>query len=315
MHTRPVRLLPAAGVPVETTEAARAAADGTAGWTVVHDVAANVALASSEPSVAGLTLAQDLCSAAGAQCHGDKQRMCDADVESDDSQAGYDELPELHADPARPYFEPVTTDPFILPMAAQAGSKRSRGIGCEAEACYYVDGGILRTPIGDVLCVHSGGIVTYVQLCSGTAAAATDVHAHSLIPFPMAGYPFLLGLQVYEARLYAHPLRPDSAGWLRVADVHCDVLMMRDLRRAREAGDDALYRRLMWGNDGRTTAEVEASTRELVRALPQWAAWRDAEAQREWDAAEAEADALEQLEYDRMADFTPYNLNTDYDDY
>ena len=62
MHTRPVRLLPAAGVPVETTEAARAAADGTAGWTVVHDVAANVALASSEPSVAGLTLAQDLCS-------------------------------------------------------------------------------------------------------------------------------------------------------------------------------------------------------------------------------------------------------------
>ena len=43
--------------------------------------------------------------------------MCDADDESDDSQAGFDELPELHADPARPYFEPVTTDPFILPMA------------------------------------------------------------------------------------------------------------------------------------------------------------------------------------------------------
>ena len=91
----------------------------------------------------------------------------------------------------------------------------------------------MRTCVGDVLCVHSGGIINYVYLCS--PAASTDVAARLLIELPVAGYPFLLGLQVFEARLFAHPLGPASPSYLHVDDVRNSVLKHAELRRARAA--------------------------------------------------------------------------------
>ena len=75
---------------------------------------------------------------------------------------------------------------------------------------------------------------------------------------------------------------------------------MRDMRVAREAGDQEAYQRLLYGGDGQSAADIEAAARARDEALPAWAVWRDQQHTAEVAAVEARIDEMEEEAFARF---------------
>lgn len=189
----------------------------------------------------------------------------------------------------------------------------------EDDTCSCVcDGFLVHAPAGDILHVESGGFHRQIRLACRTSLRGVPV---SQVPAVQAGYPFSAGLNLEETLFCLWPrglpspftthadssfagdndLSDEDTGrdWpIGVRDISewawHTATRMRDIRIAHEAGDQATYQYLMYGGDGRSTADIEAAEHAREAALPAWAAWRAQQHKAAEEALEAAIDGMEE---------------------
>ena len=162
------------------------------------------------------------------------------------------------------------------------------------------NGTLIGTRSGIVLHVDGAGVAMQIHLAP--TESQTHVHYKSDEHTFFAGWPFALGLNLYETLRFAYPLRYEGPCTPLTSDsVRAQLTKGRDMRRAQEAGDTETYNRLLFGGDGRTPAEIETAWTAMHDALPLWAAWRDREAAAREVALDRDAEAAEDFMYEQRA--------------
>ena len=122
------------------------------------------------------------------------------------------------------------------------------------------DGTVVRTPLGDVLYVCDGSD-PIMQIGLHTPADLSKADGDRFLvaaePVVIAGSVFRLGLNLFEAQMYYDPSEWQGLGKSAEA-VRRQALDMAELRCAEAEGRTADVRRILYGGDGRSPAEILA---------------------------------------------------------